>query len=58
MIRESRLQVRIQPKLKSWFKKYAEERGGMSHLVSKAILLLKEAEGQEEKTDGPAPAKE
>jgi hypothetical protein len=48
----------MRQELQAWFKEYAEERGGMSHLVTKFVLQLKAKEQRKEKqSEGPTTAK-
>lgn len=49
MDKSDRLQLRIKPELKKWFKDFAEKRGGMSKTVQDQIIKWKN--GTEE-TDG------
>ena len=44
MGKDDRLNLRMKPRLKSWFKKYAARRGGMSKLVVEHVEELKQSE--------------
>lgn len=48
MGKHDRLQLRIDPDLKEWFKDYSDERGGMSRVVQDHIKYLKKRHGKKD----------
>jgi len=48
MSKKERLQLRMELRLKNWFKGFSEGRGGMSRIVTDYVTALKKADDDEE----------
>jgi len=47
MSKKERLQLRMELRLKNWFKGFSEGRGGMSRIVTDYVTALKKADDEE-----------
>ena len=48
MSKEERLQLRMEKKLKEWFRSFSEGRGGMSRIVVDYVMALQKADEEED----------